>query len=85
MLEQFLPLLGILRPDEDFQQIVQIPFDPFPQHEAVVPRELPRVIARPQNQVIRLRDDYQFLYPFSLCHVRCSLRTLSQSRERGLL
>ena len=55
LLQQFLPLLGVLGPDEDFQQVIQVSFDLFAQHETMIARELPRVIARPQDQVIRLR------------------------------
>ena len=60
LLQQFLPLPGVLGPDQDFQQVVQVSFDAFAQHEAVVPGEFAGVIARPQDQVIGLRDDDQF-------------------------
>jgi hypothetical protein len=61
-------LPGIFGQDQCLQQIVQIPLNPFAQHEAVVAREFTRVIARPQNQVIRLGDDDQFLGLFPVSH-----------------
>jgi hypothetical protein len=47
--------------DEDFQQIVQVAFDAFTQHEAVIAGKLGGMLARPENQVIRFRDDNQLL------------------------
>ena len=70
LLQQGLPLPGVLGPDQDFQQVVQVPFDPFAQHEAVVAGEFARVVARPQDQVIRLRDDDQFFVSFQVGHIR---------------
>ena len=64
LLQQFLALPGVLGPDQDFQQVVEVPFDAFAQHEAVVAGEFAGVIARPQDQVIRLRDDDQFFMCF---------------------
>jgi len=32
-------LSGVLRPDEDFQQIVEVSLVPFAQHKTVVPGE----------------------------------------------
>jgi hypothetical protein len=68
-LQQLLTLAGVPGPNEDFQQVVQVAFDAFTQHEAVIPREFAGVITSPQNQVIRFRDDDQFLVPFKVCHV----------------
>jgi hypothetical protein len=48
-------------------------FEASAQHEAVVAGKLARVIARPQDQVIRLRDDHQFFVPFQIGHVRLLL------------
>jgi hypothetical protein len=71
---QFLQILltvsGVLRPDQDFQQIVEAPIDPFAEHEAVIAREFAGVIATPQDQVIRLGNDNQLLVPFKICHIR---------------
>jgi hypothetical protein len=50
-------------------RISSVPLDPLAQHEAMVPWELARVMARPQDQVIRLRDDDQFFMPFKVGHV----------------
>jgi hypothetical protein len=36
LLQQLLASLGVLGPDEDFQQVVQVAFDAFTQQEAVV-------------------------------------------------
>ena len=47
------------------QQVVEVAFNAFAQHEAVIAGEFARVVARPQDQVIRLRDDHQFFVPFS--------------------
>ena len=69
LLQQGLPLPIVLRSDQDFQQVVEIAFNPLAQHGAVVARKLVRVLARPQDQVIRLRDDNQFFVPFQVSHV----------------
>ena len=37
--EQWLLLPGVLGPDQRFQQVVQVAFDPFPKHEAVISGE----------------------------------------------
>src|SRR5262245_52144260 len=37
------------RPNRNLQQMIQVSFDPFAQHEAVVSWELARVIATPQS------------------------------------
>jgi hypothetical protein len=57
LLQQGLPLPSVLGTDEDFQQIVQVAFDAFTQHEAVVARKSTCVMAGPQDQVVGLGDD----------------------------
>jgi hypothetical protein len=47
LLQQGLPLPSVLGTDEDFQQVVQVAFDAFPQHKAVVARKSTRVMAGP--------------------------------------
>jgi hypothetical protein len=54
--------IGIM--DQGFQQAVEVALDPFAQHEAVVAREPTRVVARPEDQVVRLGDYDQFLVFF---------------------
>jgi hypothetical protein len=55
------PLAGVPGPDVGFQQVVQVAFDPLAQHEAVVAGEPAGVMARPQDEVVGLRDDGEFL------------------------
>jgi hypothetical protein len=69
LLKQLLTVSGVFRPDEDFQQVVQVPFDAFAQHKTVVAGEFARVIARPQNQIVSLRDDDQLFMTFTICHI----------------
>ena len=64
-----MTLLGVLRPDQDFQQIVEAPLDPLAQHEAVVTGEFAGMVAGPQDQVIRLGDDDGFFIPFKVRHI----------------
>jgi hypothetical protein len=61
LLQQSLPVFRVLGLDQNFQQVVQIPFDAFSQHKTVVPRELSGVAARPENQVVSLGDHGQLL------------------------
>jgi len=55
-----LAVLRVLGGDQRFQQVVEIALDPLAQHEAVVAGKLTRVVARPENQVVCLRDHDQF-------------------------
>jgi hypothetical protein len=68
LLQQLLPLAFVFGPDQVFQQIVEVPLNAFAEHKTMVAGEFPGVIARPQNQVIRLRDDNQFLMVVSKSH-----------------
>jgi hypothetical protein len=52
MSRQRLPLPTVLGTNEDFQQFVQVAFDAFTQHEAVVARKSIRVMTGPQDQII---------------------------------
>ena len=58
--EQSLTVLGVLGLDKGFEQVVEISFDPFTQHETVVAGKLTRVVARPENQVVGLGNYDQF-------------------------
>jgi hypothetical protein len=68
-------LAGVLGPDEDFQQVVQVALDALAQHKAMIAREFAGVIAGPQDEVIRFGDDHQFLAPFAVGHV-CFMDTV---------
>jgi len=63
LLEQALPGLVVLRSDQGLEQIAEVAFDALAQHETVVAREPARVVAGPENQVVRLGNNRQFL-PF---------------------
>jgi hypothetical protein len=39
LLQQFLAVSGVFRPNQDFQQVIQISFDPLSQQEAVISGE----------------------------------------------
>ena len=45
LVQQLLAGSAVFRPNQDFQQIVQVPLNPFAQHETVVAGELTRVVA----------------------------------------
>ena len=60
MLHYSTVVVDSVRPDQYFQQFVEIPLNPFAQHEAVIAGKLAGVVARPQDQVIRLRDNRKF-------------------------
>ena len=74
MLQQFLAQLGVLGPNEDFQQIIEISFDAFAQDETVIAGEFAGMVAGPQDQVIRLGDDDQFFVPFKVRNIFLSQR-----------
>ena len=57
-------LLGVLRPDQGFQQVVEIAFDPLAEHEPMITGEAAGVVARPEDQVVSLGDHDQFLVFF---------------------
>jgi len=59
-------LLGVLRPDQGFQQVVEIAFDPLAEHEPMITGEAAGVVARPEDQVVSLGDHDQFLVFFHL-------------------
>ena len=61
LLEQPLPALVVLRSDQGLEQRVEVPLDPLAQHKAVVAGKAARVVAGPENQVIGLGDNRQFL------------------------
>ena len=63
--EQSLAVLGVLGGDQRFEQPVEVPLNPLAEHEAVVAGKLTRVVAGPEDQVVGLGDDDQFLV-FSL-------------------
>ena len=69
LLQQFLAVSRVLRPDQDFQQVVKVPFNSFPQHKTVVAGKFTCVIARPQDQVIGLGDNDQFFVSLAFSHV----------------
>jgi hypothetical protein len=56
-----LTIASVFSPYQRFQEVVQVPLDALAQDEAVVAGELAGVMARPEDQVICLRDDDQFL------------------------
>jgi hypothetical protein len=62
-------LAVVLGPNQHFQHFVEVPFDPFAQHETMIAREFAGVVARPQDQIVSLRHNDQFLMPFQVCHV----------------
>jgi hypothetical protein len=61
LLQQGLPLPSVLGSYQGFQQIVQVAFDAFTQDEAAIAGEFTGMVARRENQIIRFRDDDQFL------------------------
>jgi hypothetical protein len=52
------------------KQVVQVRLDALIQHEAVVAGELAGMTAGPQDQVIRLGEDDQFLVVLRYSHYR---------------
>jgi hypothetical protein len=52
--------VSIQRKRYRFEQLVKFSLDPFSQHKTMLSREPTRVVATPQNQVVRLGDDYEF-------------------------
>jgi len=62
--EEPLTVLGVLRPDQGSQQVVEIAFDPLAEHEPMITGEAARVVARPEDQVVSLGDHDQFLVFF---------------------
>ena len=60
-LEEPLAVLGVLRGDQRLQQVVEVSFDPLAQDETVVAGKLTRVVAGPENQIVRLGNHDQFL------------------------
>jgi hypothetical protein len=66
LLQQGLALLGVLGLDQGLQKVIEVAFDAFAEDEAVIAGEFAGVIAGPQDQVIRLRDDRQFLVVLSV-------------------
>jgi hypothetical protein len=64
LLQQPLPIPGVFRLDQGLQQVVQVPLDPLAQHKPVVAGELARMVAGPEDQVIRLSDHDDFLLSF---------------------
>jgi hypothetical protein len=61
LLQQGMTLLRVLGLDQSLQQVVEVAFDAFTQHEAVISWELARVLATPQDQVVGLGDDDQVI------------------------
>ena len=59
--EQYIPLAGVLGPDQRLQQLVEIALDAFAQDEAMLAREFAGVVTTPQDQVVGLGDDHHFL------------------------
>jgi hypothetical protein len=59
--EQYIPIAGVLGPDQRLQQLVKIALDAFAQDEAMVAREFAGVVTTPQDQVVGLGDDNHFL------------------------
>ena len=59
--QESLALPRVLGPDQRLQQGVQVAFDPLAQDKAVIAGEPARVVAGPEDQVIRFRDNPQFL------------------------
>jgi hypothetical protein len=49
LLQQGLSLPSVLGPDQGFQQIVQVAFDAFAQHEAMVAGKFAGMVARPET------------------------------------
>src|ERR1022692_673486 len=72
-LQQGLTLLGVLGLDQCLQKVVEVSFDAFAEDETKIAGELAGVIAGPEDQVVGLRDDGEFLVVLSICHHR-SLR-----------
>src|ERR1022692_2099845 len=68
--QQGLALLGVLGLDQCLQQVIEIAFDAFAQHEAMVAGEFASVIAGPKDQVVGLGDDGEFLVVLSISHHR---------------
>ncbi len=63
-LQKPLAVLGVLGGDQRFEQPIEFSFDPFAQDEAVVAGEFAGVVAGPENQIVSLGDDDQFLVFF---------------------
>jgi hypothetical protein len=59
--QQPVPLPRVARLEERLRQVVQVALDPLAQHKAMGAGDATRVVARPQDQVIRLREHYQLL------------------------
>ena len=70
LLQQLLALPGGLRPDEDFQQVVQITLDAFAQHEAVVAGELTRAL-----HGHKIKSYVFVITTSSSCHLWSAMRT----------
>ena len=58
--EQGLALPLVFGLDQCFQQRVKLTFNPVPETKSMVPGEFPRVLAGPENQIIRFGDHDQF-------------------------
>ncbi len=62
--EEPLTVLGVLPPDQGFQQVVEVALDPLAQDEAVVAGEFAGMDAGLEDQVVSLGDHDQFLVFF---------------------
>jgi hypothetical protein len=82
--QQGLALPGVFRLDQSLQQVVEVAFDAFAQHEAVIAGEFARVVAAPQDQVIGLGDDGQFICSSAVGHKR-SLPSKCYADRPGLV
>jgi hypothetical protein len=61
LLRERLSVAGGAPLHQCLRQVVQAPLDPLAEHEAVIAAELAGMTAGPNDQVIRLGDDDQFL------------------------